>query len=138
MTSSIRCALGLGLCLAALLAGPMASAGWAQAPDPALVEARRQRSNPSFNLLTFRHLDELFHTRAVAPGGNTWRLEPSDRTLQDDAPVTIGGQASTFAAALQELRINGVVVLRDGRLVREIHRNGGTEESRYMGFSLSK
>ncbi|WP_426960102.1 serine hydrolase domain-containing protein [Muricoccus radiodurans] len=83
-------------------------------------------------------MDELLHTRMVAPGASTWQLERSNLALPDDMRVTIGGQSTTFAAALQELRVNAVIVLRDGRIVREIHRNGGTEESRYIGFSMSK
>jgi CubicO group peptidase (beta-lactamase class C family) len=124
--------------LAGLLAASLAGVAHAQGPDPALVEARRQRSSPSLNLLTFRHLDELFQTRAVEPGDRTWHFEPSGLTLPDEAQVRIGGRTATLAEAMQELRINALLVLRDGRLVRELHRNGGSEESRYIGFSMSK
>ncbi|MBO1077138.1 serine hydrolase domain-containing protein [Roseomonas marmotae] len=138
MSMSYRGPLWASLCLASLFLGPAAGSAWGQAPDPALIEARRQRSNPSVALLMYRHLDELLNTRPVAPGEGSWRLERSNLALPDDAPVTIGGKTTTFASALQELRVNAVLVLRDGRLVREVHRNGGTEESRYIGFSMSK
>ena len=110
----------------------------AQTLDPALIEARRQRTNDTFSLLTYRHLDELFDTKVVETGPDTWALPQSDLRLADDAPVQIQGDATTFAAALQSLRINAILIMRDGKVVKEVHRNGGNERSRYIGFSLSK
>ncbi|CAN7715587.1 serine hydrolase domain-containing protein [Neorhizobium tomejilense] len=106
--------------------------------DPALVEARRNKTSDTFNLLTYRHLDELFDTRSVEPGPNKWALPSSTLKLPDDTPVQIEGKETTLLAALQDLRINGIVVMRDGKIVREVHRNGGSESSRYIGFSMSK
>lgn len=125
--------LGFGACFACSTAVVAA-----QPLDPAMIEARRQRSNPSVNVLTYRHLDELFDTREVSPGSQTWALPRSSLTLSDDAPVKIGGQETTLTQAMQDLRINAILVMKDGRIVKEIHRNGGREDSRYASFSMSK
>ncbi len=110
----------------------------AQTLDPALVEARRQRSNLSVNLLTYRHLDELFDTAKVPAGSQVWDLPKSSLTLGDDAPVKIGDKQTTLVDAMQDLRVNAVLVLKDGKIVKELHRNGGHEASRYAGFSMAK
>ena len=110
----------------------------AQGVDPALVEARRQKSNPAFSVLSYRHLDELFDTRPVLTGPATWTLPKSSLRLADEAPVEIRGRKTTLTAAMQDLRISAALVMKDGKIVREIHRNGGNESSRYAGYSMSK
>lgn len=131
----LTCWATLAACCAG---GAVAIPASAQTLDPALIEARQQRSNPSLNLLTYRHLDELFDTAKVEPGSQTWQLPKSARTLSDDAPVRIGGRQTTLTAAMQDLRVNALLVLKDGQIVRELHRNGGRDDSRYAGFSMSK
>ena len=136
---SVRWAPRSVLCAMAMFGVAGTEVALAQDPvDPALVEARRQRSNPALSVLTYRHLDELFNTREVATGGQVWALPPSSLTLPDSTPVKIGEQNTTLAAALQDMRINAILVLKDGNLVRELHRNGGDEHDRYAGFSMSK
>lgn len=127
--------------LALALVGAIPVAALASAdgdPDPALVEARRQKSNPSLNMLTYRHFDELFPSRAVRAGGTTRQLPQSNLTLADDTQLRIGGRDIRLADYLASARANAMLVLKDGRLVREIHRNGGNPESRYIAFSMSK
>lgn len=126
----------LGSIALALAGGPTAVA--AQGLDPALLEARRQKSNPALSLLTYRHIDELFDTRAVPQGSKTWVLPKSNLTLADDAPVEIGGKATTLDAAMRDLRMNAILVMRDGKIIKEVHRNGGDERTRYIGYSMSK
>lgn len=127
--------LGAG---AALVLTAGASAAAAQTLDPALVEVRRQKSNPSFSLLAYRHMDEMFDSRTVTPGAKTWKLAKSPLTLADDAPVDVRGKRTTFSQALSDLRINAVLVMKDGKIVKELHRNGGDPTDRYAGFSMSK
>ncbi len=43
-----------------------------------------------------------------------------------------------LAKSLQDLRINAMLVLRDGKIVKEVYRNGGSETTRYIGMSMSK
>lgn len=139
----------LGMVGAVAIAGPLqatdsASAVSPQAADspspvpPALLEARREKSNPSLSLLTYRHMDELFATAPVPAGGWTRTLRRSPLRLPDDLQVRIGDRTAGLADTLEDLRINAMLVMRDGKLVREIHRNGGSEQSRYIGFSMSK
>jgi CubicO group peptidase (beta-lactamase class C family) len=104
----------------------------------ALLEARRQKSNPSFDLLTYRHIDELFATAPVRTGRWVHTLQRSPLSLPEDLQVQIGDRTAGLTDTLDSLRANAMLVLRDGRLVSEIHRNGGSEKSRYIGFSMSK
>lgn len=113
-------------------------AGSAAGLDPALIDARRQKSNPALNLLTYRHFDELFPTRTVTIGGRARPLPKSTLALSDDQPLQIGDQQVRLDDYLTEERVNALLVLKDGKLVREIHRNGGSSDSRYIAFSMSK
>jgi CubicO group peptidase (beta-lactamase class C family) len=127
-TATAACALGA-------LTPSLAAA---QAVDPALVEVRRHKSDASINTLSWRHLQEILNTKTVPTGPRTWTLPKSPLSLRDDAPVTIAGKPTTLVQAMQDLRVNAVLVLKDGKIVKELHRNGGREDSAYAGFSMTK
>ncbi|WP_327692513.1 serine hydrolase domain-containing protein [Streptomyces sp. NBC_00459] len=144
---SRRAALGMAGAMAVggpLWAADTASAAPLQAADSpspvpaALLEARRQKSNPSFSLLTYRHMDELFATAPVQTGHWTHTLQRSPLRLPPDLQVRIGDRTAGLEDTLEDLRVNAMLVMRDGKLVSEIHRNGGSEQTRYIGFSMSK
>lgn len=110
----------------------------AAGPDAALIEARRQKSNPALNMLTYRHFDELFATRTVAAGGLSTPLPKSPLSLPDDRILRIGDASTSLDDFLAQERINALLVLKDGRVVREIYRNGGAADDRFIAFSMSK
>lgn len=128
--------LGARLALAALL---LASFGSVRAAvDDGLLEARVAAfENGIGAAVTFRNFHTLFHTERVAAGPKPWALE--------HAPVDLSALRYEFDGAFHDLahflehnRTNALLVLRNGKIVQEIYRNGADEESRFVSFSVGK
>jgi hypothetical protein len=88
------------------------------------------------NSLMFRSMDELFTTRTVARSGPVWRLPRSDRALE----FTYQWQGETRPATnvLERTYTNALLIMKDGRIVSEIYRNNSHEDSRFIGWSMTK
>lgn len=86
--------------------------------------------------LMFRSMDRLFTTRTVARSGPIWQLP------QDSHPLDVGyswkGQRYTAQQFLDRTYTNALLVMKDGRIVSEIYRNGTDEHSRFIGWSMTK
>ena len=107
-------------------------------PTPSLLEARRAKSNPSLNFLTYQHMDQLFGVQTVAPSSqpSVW---PKGVGFQNANFNTKDSQGPlTFDEYLEKEKINAIVVLRDGKIVTEAYRNGSDENTRFLGMSVSK
>ena len=130
-----RC-LGVRLALAALLLanfGPVRAA-----VDDGLLEARvASFENGVGAAVTFRNFHTLFHTERVAAGPYPWVLE---RTPVDLSVLRyeFDGGSYDLAHFLEHNRTNALLVLKDGKIVQEIYRNGANEESRFISFSVGK
>ena len=106
--------------------------------DDGLLEARiASFENGIGAAVTFRNFDALFHTERVAAGPEPWVLER--------APVDLSSLRYEFAGASHDLahflehnRTNALLVLKDGKIVQEIYRNGADEQSRFISFSVGK
>lgn len=126
---------------AAALAG-LGAAATAQSSDPArwltptMIEARASMFMPSLNYLTFQHMDQMFATRDVAAGSDTWALPEAPVSLEGD--YTILGESYDLDGALERTRTNAMVVLKDGAIVYETYRNGSGPETRFLTFSVAK
>jgi hypothetical protein len=86
--------------------------------------------------LAFRSMDALFTTRTVARGGPVWTLPREDRSLE--VTYTWQGQRYTAAQFLERTYTNALLVMKDGRVISEIYRNGTDERSRFIGWSMTK
>lgn len=124
----------LALALATLVAVAPARA----AVDDGLLEARvASFENGVGAAVTFRNFHTLFHTERVPAGPNPWELE---RTPVDLSALRyeFDGGSYDLAHFLEHNRTNALLVLRDGKIVQEIYRNGAKEESRFISFSVGK
>ena len=124
----------LALALAALVAVAPARA----AVDDGLLEARvASFENGVGAAVTFRNFHTLFHTERVPAGPNPWELE---RTPVDLSVLRyeFDGGSYDLAHFLEHNRTNALLVLKDGKIVQEIYRNGANEESRFISFSVGK
>jgi CubicO group peptidase (beta-lactamase class C family) len=88
------------------------------------------------NSLTFRSMDELFTTRTVARSGPVWRLPRSDRA--PDFTYQWQGETRLAMDVLERTYTNALLIMKDGRIVSEIYRNNGHEDSRFVGWSMTK
>lgn len=114
----------------------MASADQIDWRSPTLMEARAQMFHPSFNYLANQHMDQLFASRDVPAGDNSWALASSPVDLS--GAYMIGGEMRALDDALEWLDTNALVVLKDGAIAYETYRNGSDEDTQFMTFSVAK
>lgn len=88
------------------------------------------------NALMFRSMDSLFTTRTVARSGDVWRLPRSDHAL--DFSYTWQGVVRSADEFLERTYTNALLILKDGRIVSEVYRNSSHEQSRFIGWSMTK
>lgn len=144
MTFAHRIALGS---FAGLLLMPLATQAQQQLPTqlqsgttsevPVATQVMRWRMNDAdVNSFAFRNMDQLFTTRSVAHSGAPWTFPKVERPM--DFTYVYGGK--TFAAdqALERTYTNALLIMKDGRIVTEIYRNGSSERTRFMGWSMTK
>lgn len=103
---------------------------------PTMINARANMFYSGLNYLTFQHLDTMFATRKVQAGAKTWEIS--------SAPVSIEGKFEFKGASyeledfLEKTATNALLVIKDGRIVQEIYRNGSDEKTKFISFSMAK
>ncbi|HWT51205.1 MAG TPA: serine hydrolase, partial [Caulobacter sp.] len=98
--------------------------------------ARWHMLDGDINALTFRSMDRLFTTRAVAHAGPVWRLPRADAPL--DFTYSFDGKQRTPEEFLDRTYTNALLVMKDGKIVSEIYRNNSDESSRFIAWSMTK
>jgi len=133
--------------LAAALAGvqvaiaqqvlPAPLQGGAPSSVPVAVQILRWHMNDGdVNARSFRDMDQLFTTRAVARSGPVWPLPRSDHAL--DFSYSWQGRTLAASEVLERTYTNALLVMKDGRIVTEIYRNGSDARSHFIGWSMTK
>ena len=135
-------ALALGLAATAPLAlaqqtlpGPLAGGPASEVPV-ALQIARWHMNDGDLASFTFRSMDRLFTTRTVARSGAVWNLPRADHAL--DFRYRWQGKDYTPEQFLERTYTNALLVMKDGRIVSEIYRNGADAQSRFIAWSMTK
>lgn len=136
----------LWLIAATVFLGPMAASAYpAPPPDPSLPRStvpvavqdlRRKMNDADVNALTFHVMDQLFTTRTVGRSGPVWELARADHPL--DFTYAYKGRAYTPEQFLDRTFTNALLVMKDGRIVAEIYRNNTNEQTRFIGWSMTK
>ena len=104
---------------------------------PVAVQILRWHMNDGdANALSFRSMDQLFITRTVPRSGRVWVLPREDRAL--DFSYTWQDKPQPALEILERTYTNALLILKDGRIVTEIYRNGSDERSRFIGWSMTK
>jgi CubicO group peptidase (beta-lactamase class C family) len=85
---------------------------------------------------SFRRMDELFPIDVVARGGPVWELPRDESPL--DFTYQWQGQTLQASAFAQRTLTSALLILKDGRIVSETYRNGGSADNRFAGWSISK
>ena len=131
----------------ALLAFPAAAPAQQALPAPlqggqpsdvpiAVQNLRWHMLDGGVNSLMFRSMDTLFTTRTVARSGPVWTLPRADRAM--DFTYSFNGKSHAAHDFLERTYTNALLVMKDGRIVTEIYRNGSNERTRFMGWSMTK
>lgn len=144
MKFTLRLAVGA---MAGLLAEPAALSAQQQLPAqlqgevssdvPVATQVMRWHMNDAdVNAFAFRNMDQLFTTRTVGHSGSPLRLPKVERAM--DFTYAYAGKTWTAQQVLERTYTNALLIMKDGRIVTEIYRNGSNEHTRFMGWSMTK
>jgi len=125
------------LMLALALCTPLAGAADPVSPvSNAMQTLRRAMLNPEVNTLTFRQMETLFDTRTVGRAGAVWQLPAAHRALD----FQYAHEGNTYAAGefADRTYTNALLIIKDGRIVHEYYANNMRDDTRHMGWSMTK
>ncbi|MFC1839071.1 serine hydrolase domain-containing protein [Thermodesulfobacteriota bacterium] len=103
---------------------------------PTMVNARANMFHPELNCLLFQHMDKMFATRSVQAGEDIWQIPSSPVSIK--GKFEFKGNAYNLKAFLEKTACNALLVIKDGRIIQEIYRNGSDEETTFISFSMAK
>jgi hypothetical protein len=103
---------------------------------PTMINARANMFNPKLNFLIFQHLNQMFATRIVPAGEKVWKLPYS--LVSIEGKFEFEGSSYGLEDFLEKSATNALLVIKDGRIVHEIYRNGSDDTTRFISFSMAK
>lgn len=92
---------------------------------------------PELAINTFRNIDRLFPTRAIARSSQPMPLPPAAVPLTT-VSFSAAGKHYTLEDYLVLHRVAALLVLKDGRVKLEQYRFGNSERTRWMSMSIAK
>lgn len=105
--------------------------------DDPVFEARRNVAAKELSAQNFQRVDELFSVAPVMPSDHFSDLPNAYQNL-DSLVVTVAGDEMSLTEALRQTHTNALLVMKDGHVVYEKYFNGSSEETRFIGWSMSK
>lgn len=133
MKSRLACSVSLALSMATATQAAEPVSRW---ETPTMINGRASMLMPGLNYLTFQHMDQLFATRHVAAGGPLRQMPRAEGDIGDD--FLFEGKQQTLEAFLESTATNALLVIKDGKIVKEIYRNSSSDQTRFMSFSMAK
>lgn len=121
--------------LALLAVASLSLPAWSAVP-PAVQDVRRHMLDADVNALTFRDMDQIFDTRRVEAGTQTWKLPRSYATM--DFSYAFGGKSYSAEQGLERTYTNALLIIKHGTIVTEIYRNKTDEHTHFVSFSMAK
>ena len=105
---------------------------------PASGGERDQFFEAEDRLVKFKSTEDFFPVRLARPGSNILALELAD--LPDDFAITYEWEGETYTVDEFNHRTNtnALLILKGGKIVTEIYRNGATPATRFISFSTGK
>ncbi len=112
----------------------VASAAFAGDDD----NARRAFFDAENRAQKFQSADEIFPSRRLSASRTPLQLPRAD--LPDEFEVRYERQGATFGINEfnERTQSSALLILKDGKIVTEIYRNGSTPETRFISFSAAK
>ncbi len=92
---------------------------------------------PTDQLLTFQNTEHLFPTRIVRKGNQTRALAVSETRLTD-LEIRSGKKQYDLYDYVALNRVVGLLVIKDGKVVREQYEFGTGPQTRWMSMSMAK
>lgn len=110
-----------------------------QGSPPGLPVPRASWDEPPWNRWAFQHVREIVPTVEVWRGEGPVRQLPRAEVDLDQLPVTDSkGNATALVGLLDETYTDGMLVLKDGRIVYERYFNGMTPRTLHLSQSVAK
>ncbi|EED36895.1 beta-lactamase [Luminiphilus syltensis NOR5-1B] len=141
--SIIRSTAVVGVVTAAILTSMLASAEQA-APPPEndLQNLPPKGSTPLFwegdtQIIGFRNSEYLIPTRKIEAGTEVLPLPRAEIDL-GDVDFSFEGTTITLDQYLQQERVGGLLMLKDGKVVLEYYGLGNSAQTRWISFSVAK
>ena len=106
--------------------------------DDGLFEARQSFFNGVGGAVRFRNLEPLFNTVIIKTGGKTWDLPYDKNQTLDELSFQHADKEYSLDEFLVSNRTNALLVLKNGKIVTELYRNGSNENDLFMSFSTGK
>jgi CubicO group peptidase (beta-lactamase class C family) len=93
--------------------------------------------SPALAIATFRNIDRLFPTRAIAPSTSPRPLPAAAHPL---GPVEFTDRGTRYSLDdyVRLNRVTGMLVLSDGRVALERYEHGNSPATRWMSMSVAK
>jgi CubicO group peptidase (beta-lactamase class C family) len=101
-----------------------------------MINARAHMFNPKLNYLLFQNLDKMFATRWVRAGNKVWKIPYA--LVKIKGKFQYKGDSYNLPEFLEKTSTNALLIIKNGRIVYELYRNGTNEKSRFIAFSMSK
>lgn len=92
---------------------------------------------PEIAVNTFRNIDRLFPTRTIPRSSKPMPL-PVAPTQLSNVSFIDGGKRYNLEDYLEQNRVTGLLVVKDGRIKMERYRLGNSERTRWMSMSVAK
>ena len=93
---------------------------------------------PAQQVAGYRNIDQIFPTRTIHAGGEApFPLRPAPRDLSH-VTYEVDGETYTLDDYVEDRRIAGLLVVKDGEILLERYGLGNDEHSRWVSFSIAK
>jgi len=93
--------------------------------------------SPAQQVAGYRNMDLIFLTRAIAASEAPFPLPARNRDLSGVA-YEVDGKSFGLNGFLGHNNVMGLLVLKEGEIAYEEYRNGNTETSKWVSFSIAK
>jgi CubicO group peptidase (beta-lactamase class C family) len=109
----------------------------ANEPIGTVIQMYDGNLTPDLAVNTFRNIDRLFPTRALAPSATPYALPKSDKQITN-VQFTASSKKYDIYDYLALNRVSGLLILKDGKIANETYQYGNTEKTRWMSMSVAK
>jgi CubicO group peptidase (beta-lactamase class C family) len=107
------------------------------AADSSAVAARRAMLAPGKRALAFRSMDTVFPYHVISRGsGPVFKLPRAERAL--DVTYVWQGKRHKLADLLKRTDTQGILVIKDGKIVYERYFGGANDTSKFTSWSVAK
>jgi len=92
---------------------------------------------PDIQINTFRNIDRIFPTHIVKHGNYIYPLSESEKPLLN-LKFRSADKEYDLYDYLSLNHVTGLLIIKDGEIIKEIYQNGNTEKTRWMSMSIVK